>query len=179
MAAQPVTAGHPDSLAADVGRGGIEQNGLLQAGEPLFEIAVTAGRHLGDDQVVLGGERDRVPEEGRNPRGCSGNKYTGTAGRIENSQIGTFLAYASPRGRTLIDWELYVPDESWIKDRERCQAAGIPDSVPFRTKPQQLRAILQHAIAAGPSVFTLSTPALRVMTARDGLTGGTYKAKVW
>ncbi|QRK05951.1 transposase [Archangium violaceum] len=36
-------------------------------------------------------------------------QYSGTAGRIENCQVGVFLAYVTPRGHTLIDRELYLP----------------------------------------------------------------------
>ena len=50
--------------------------------------------------------------------------YSGTAGRIENCQLGVFLTYVSPRGRALIDRELYLP-VSWTGDRERCAEAGI------------------------------------------------------
>jgi SRSO17 transposase len=75
-------------------------------------------------------------------------QYSGTAGRVENCQIGTFLAYASPRGHALIDRELYLP-ESWTADRDRCQAAGIPDEVTFTTKPRQAMAMLARAIDAG------------------------------
>src|SRR5438552_15259755 len=63
-------------------------------------------------------------------------QYSGTAGRTENCQVGTFLAYASARGHALIDRELYLP-QSWAEDRERCRAAGIPDDVEFTTKPRQ------------------------------------------
>lgn len=52
-------------------------------------------------------------------------EYSGTAGRIENCQIGVFLAYASASGRALIDRELYLPKE-WAVDDDRRQAAGIP-----------------------------------------------------
>ena len=75
-------------------------------------------------------------------------QYSGTAGRVENCQIGTFLAYASDRGHALIDRELYLP-ESWTADRERCRAAGIPDEVEFATKPRQGLAMLDRAIDAG------------------------------
>ncbi|MFC8016433.1 IS701 family transposase [Streptomyces cinereoruber] len=74
-------------------------------------------------------------------------QYTGTAGRTENSQIGTFLAYASSKGRALIDRELYLP-ASWTGDRERCRAAGIGDEVPFATKNEHFRWMLQRAIDA-------------------------------
>jgi SRSO17 transposase len=65
-------------------------------------------------------------------------QYTGTAGRIENAQVATYLAYASKRGRALIDRELYLP-KSWTKDRERCRIAGVPDDVEFATKVTHAR----------------------------------------
>ncbi|MGW4720969.1 IS701 family transposase [Nocardia sp. NPDC004260] len=75
-------------------------------------------------------------------------QYSGTAGRIENSQIGVFLAYASARGRALIDRELYLPKE-WIDDRERCRRAGIPDEVRFATKPVLAQRMIARAAQAG------------------------------
>ncbi|AVH54649.1 hypothetical protein C4B68_01090 [Streptomyces dengpaensis] len=61
--------------------------------------------------------------------------------------MGTFLAYGSARGRALIDRELYVP-ESWTDDRARCRAAGIDDAVPFATKVEHLKWMLQRAFDA-------------------------------
>ncbi|MFY1676005.1 IS701 family transposase [Streptomyces sp. WMMC905] len=75
-------------------------------------------------------------------------QYTGTAGRTENCQIGTFLAYASARGRALIDRELYLP-VSWTDDRERCRAAGIDDEVAFATKNEHFRLMVQRVLDAG------------------------------
>lgn len=106
-----------------------------------------AVEHLGDPDAVLVGDETGFLKKGTRSAGVQ-RQYSGTAGRRENSQIGTFLAYASPRGHTLIDRELYVPNESWIEDRERCRGAGIPDEVGFATKPEQLRAMLERAIAA-------------------------------
>lgn len=74
-------------------------------------------------------------------------QYSGTAGRIENSQIGVFLAYASDRGRALIDRELYLPKE-WVADRDRCRAARIPDDVGFATKPELAQRMLARAVEA-------------------------------
>jgi SRSO17 transposase len=61
-------------------------------------------------------------------------QYSGTAGRTENCQLGVFLAYASPHGRTLIDRELYLP-RGWCDDPARREEAGIAASVGFATKP--------------------------------------------
>jgi len=75
-------------------------------------------------------------------------QYTGTTGKIDNCQLGVFLAYASPRGRALIDRELYLP-RSWTGDRDRCAAAGVPDEVEFATTPEQGVAMLERAHDAG------------------------------
>jgi SRSO17 transposase len=75
-------------------------------------------------------------------------QYTGTTGKVDNCQIGVFLAYASTRGRALVDRELYLPT-TWTEDRPRCARAGVPDEVGFQTKPQLGVAMLERAHAAG------------------------------
>jgi len=76
------------------------------------------------------------------------HQYTGTAGGIANCQIGVFLVYATSQGNTLLDRELYLPEE-WTADRERCRQAGIADEVEFATKPQLAQRMLQRAFEAG------------------------------
>lgn len=76
-------------------------------------------------------------------------QYTGTAGKITNCQIGTFLSYVDPdrhnRHRVLIDRELYVP-KSWFADPGRLEQACIDGGqVVFATKPQQAWAMIQRA----------------------------------
>jgi len=78
-------------------------------------------------------------------------QYSGTAGKIENCQIGVFLAYASLRGHTLIDRELYLPKE-WTDDPKRCEIAGIPEEREFATKPALARMMLQRAADANLSL---------------------------
>src|SRR4030081_3158495 len=90
--------------------------------------------HLGDRDGVLIVDETGFLKKGTRSAGVQ-RQYSGTAGRTENCQIGTFLAYASRRGHALIDRELYLP-ESWSADRERWRAAGIPDEVEFTTKPR-------------------------------------------
>lgn len=75
-------------------------------------------------------------------------QYTGTAGKIENSQVGTFLGYASGRGHTLIDRRLFLPQE-WAQDAERRAEAKVPAAVTFQTKPQQAREMLEQAWESG------------------------------
>lgn len=103
--------------------------------------------HLGDDAGVLIVDDTGFVKKGTGSAGVQ-RQYSGTAGRTENCQIGTFLAYASDRGHALIDRELYLP-VSWTDDRGRCRAAGIGDEVEFATKPRQAMAMIGRAIAAG------------------------------
>jgi hypothetical protein len=75
-------------------------------------------------------------------------QYSGTAGRIENCQLGVFLTYVTPTGRALIDRELYLP-VSWTQDRDRCQEAGMGDDVPFATKPELAQQMLARLLEQG------------------------------
>jgi SRSO17 transposase len=90
--------------------------------------------HLGDAGAVLVVDETGFLKKGTTSVGVQ-RQYSGTAGKVDNCQLGVFLAYASPRGRAMIDRELYLP-ESWTDDRERCRAARVPEEVRFRTKPQ-------------------------------------------
>ncbi|MFJ2193922.1 IS701 family transposase [Kitasatospora sp. NPDC087861] len=102
---------------------------------------------IGAKDGILIGDDTGFLKKGTRSAGVQ-RQYTGTAGRTENCQIGTFLAYASSKGRALIDRELYLP-VSWTDDRDRCRAAGIGDEVPFATKNEHLKWMLQRAIDAG------------------------------
>ncbi|MFF2411456.1 IS701 family transposase [Streptomyces sp. NPDC058092] len=101
---------------------------------------------LGDRQAVLIVDDTGFLKKGVRSAGVQ-RQYTGTAGRVENSQVGTFLAYATNAGHTLIDRELYLP-ASWTDDRERCRAAAIPDEVAFATKIDHAKAMIERALAA-------------------------------
>src|SRR5262249_5647452 len=75
-------------------------------------------------------------------------QYSGTAGRIENCQVGVFLSYASSRGHVLLDRELSLP-KSWTDNQERCREAHVPVSVTFATKPELAAQMLWRTLDAG------------------------------
>nr|WP_253895222.1 IS701 family transposase [Corallococcus exercitus] len=75
-------------------------------------------------------------------------QYTGTAGKVENAQVGVFLSYATPRGHALVDRELYLP-QPWTEDAARREAGGIPDEVGFEANPALAQGMLQRALGAG------------------------------
>jgi len=100
----------------------------------------------GDDGVLIVDETGFL-KKGEKSAGVQ-RQYSGTAGRIENCQIGVFLALIGSRGRTLIDRELYLP-QSWCDDTDRLREAGVPTSVPFATKPQLARTMIKRALDNG------------------------------
>jgi SRSO17 transposase len=78
-------------------------------------------------------------------------QYTGTAGRIENSQVAVFLAYATPAGCAFLDRALYLP-RAWTEDADRMAAAGVPSGTTFATKPALAREMIDRALDAGVAV---------------------------
>jgi SRSO17 transposase len=86
-------------------------------------------------------------KKGRHSAGVA-RQYSGTAGRVENCQVGVFLAYATDLGQTLLDRELYLPKE-WTEDRERCRRSGIPDQRAVSTKPALAQQMLERSFDAG------------------------------
>jgi SRSO17 transposase len=102
--------------------------------------------HLGDPGGVLVVDETGFLKKGMTSVGVQ-RQYSGTAGKVENCQLGVFLAYASSRGRAFIDRELYLP-RAWTDDPGRCKAARVPEEVGFRTKPQLARVMLQWALDA-------------------------------
>lgn len=103
--------------------------------------------HLASSQAVVVLDETGFLKKGLKSVGVK-RQYSGTAGRVENCQIGVFLAYASPKGHTLIDRELYLPQE-WAEDLARREAAQVPDTIEFATKPTLARQMLVRLLASG------------------------------
>ena len=103
--------------------------------------------HLAEKDGVLIIDETGFLKKGTKSAGVA-RQYSGTAGRIENSQIGVFLAYRSSKGHALIDRELYLPT-AWCEDRARCREARIPDTKEFATKPALAREMLKRVVDAG------------------------------
>ncbi len=99
--------------------------------------------HLGDPGGVVIIDETGFLKKGTRSAGVA-RQYSGTAGRIENSQIGVFLTYSTAAGRTFLDRELYLP-KGWTEDRDRCALAGIGEDVGFATKPELAMMMLQRA----------------------------------
>jgi hypothetical protein len=75
-------------------------------------------------------------------------QYSGTAGKVENCQVGVFLAYGRLHGPAFLDRELYLP-KGWAEDPARCHLVGIPEEVHFRTMPELGEQMLARAFETG------------------------------
>ena len=132
------------------------------------DLAGYVMEHLADAEAVLVVDETGFLKKGDKSAGVQ-RQYSGTAGRIENCQIGVFLAYAGSWGRTLLDRELYVP-QVWAEDRQRRREAGVPQDVLFRTKPQLAQLMLERALESGVPFGWV---------ARDELYGSYRNLRLW
>jgi SRSO17 transposase len=102
---------------------------------------------LSDPEAVLIADETGFLKKGLHSVGVK-RQYTGTAGRIENSQVGVFLCYATHQGAALVDRELYLPEE-WAADGPRRRAAAVPEETEFATKPELARRMIERVLKAG------------------------------
>jgi SRSO17 transposase len=102
---------------------------------------------LAEPDAVLVVDETGFLKQGKASCGVA-RQYTGSAGKITNCQIGVFAAYVSGKGHAFIDRALYLP-KAWTDDQSRMAAAQVPEGVPFATKPQLARAMIERAIVTG------------------------------
>jgi len=137
---------------------------------------------LGDPDAVLVLDETGFVKKGEKSAGVQ-RQYSGTAGRVENCQIGVFLGYAGRHGRALIDRALYLP-AGWAGDPGRRAEAGVPAAVAFATKPRLGAAMLERALDAGvpcswvtgDSVYGADRALRRRIEARGGPGGACPRA---
>ncbi|MFI6151070.1 IS701 family transposase [Kitasatospora sp. NPDC051170] len=103
--------------------------------------------YLHDDQAVLVVDETGDVKKDTHTVGVQ-RQYTGTAGRIENSQVAVYLVYAGQRGHAAVDRELYIP-RSWTDQPDRCRAAGLDPDAGFATKPELATRMIARFLDAG------------------------------
>jgi SRSO17 transposase len=111
------------------------------------DLIAYAQGHLADPAGVLVVDETGFLKKGTKSAGVQ-RQYSGTAGRIENCQVGVFLAFAGRKGHALLDRELYLPKD-WAGDAGRREEARIPPEVAFATKPQLAERMLKRAWKLG------------------------------
>lgn len=121
--------------------------GVWEDREVLGELRRHVVEVLGDEDATLILDETGFPKKGLKSVGVA-RQYAGILGRTDNCQVGVFLSYCSARGHTLCDRRLFLP-EAWTTDRARCEAAGVPAGVIFRTKPELAAEMVAEAVQAG------------------------------
>jgi SRSO17 transposase len=123
--------------------------------QPLIgELARQVGAALGERDGILVFDPSGVVKQGKASVGVA-RQWCGRAGKVDNCQVGVYMAYLSRKEHALVDTRLYLPKE-WTKDKKRCRRAGIPKDVRFRTRHElalemlrEHRAVLPHAWISG------------------------------
>lgn len=152
LLAEQVGLDRPYRIQALLGRSRWEADDLCDV---VRDYAIES---LGDRDGVLVVDETGFVKKGRHSVGVA-RQYSGTAGRIENRQVGVFLAYASRYGQTLIDRRLYLPKQ-WAEDAGRRTKAQVPEAVAFATKPQIACELIAAALDAGiPCAWVLADAA--------------------
>jgi SRSO17 transposase len=113
----------------------------------LTELARQVGQQLGSPDGVLVFDPSAFPKKGNASVGVQ-RQWCGRLGKIDNCQVGIYLAYVGRAEHALVDVRLYLPKE-WAKDKERRAQAGIPKGVRFRTRHELALEMLDQR---GPSL---------------------------
>jgi SRSO17 transposase len=146
-----------------------------EAGEARDELQRFVVERFGDESGIVVVDETGFLKKGTKSVGVK-RQYSGTAGKIENCQVGVFLSYFNRRSYAFLDRRLYLP-EDWCTDWERRQEARVPDDVTFKTKPQLALEMLTHAWAQGVPMAWVSGDEVYgdAPYLRDGITGAGKK----
>ena len=116
----------------------------------LLTLARQVGQELGQADGVIVFDPSAFPKKGTKSVGVA-KQWCGRLGKIENCQVGIFMGYVTRKEHALVNVRLYLPEE-WTGDRARCREAGVPQTVPFRTRHQQALEMLNECGADLPHI---------------------------
>jgi len=120
----------------------------------LATLATQVGEQLGEPDAVLVFDPSGFAKKGVKSVGVA-RQWCGRLGKVDNCQVGIYMAYVSRKEHAIVDTRLYVPQE-WAKDRWRRAEAGVPETIAFQTRHEQALEMLAecggrlpHAWVAG------------------------------
>jgi SRSO17 transposase len=120
-------------------------------GEVTAHLQAYLAPRLNDPLAVWAVDESGVVKQGKKSAGVS-RQYCGAVGKVANCQIGVFLAHVGPKGRALVDKQLWLPKE-WTNDPARCEAAGVPEEArAYQSKPELALSLRRRANALGQLV---------------------------
>ena len=123
--------------------------------QPLFAtLADQVGEQLGEPDAVIVFDPSGFPKKGVKSVGVA-RQWCGRLGKVDNCQVGVYMAYVSRKEHAIVNTRLYLPEE-WAKDRGRREEAGVPETIKFQTRHglalemlEECRGRLPHAWIAG------------------------------
>jgi SRSO17 transposase len=126
----------------------------------LRELARQVGQTLGEPDGILALDPSSFPKKGSHSVGVK-QQWCGRLGKVENCQVGVFLAYVSRREQALVNMRLYLPKE-WANNRRRRKECGVPPEVRYQTRHRlalemldEQGPLLPHAWVTGDSEMGL------------------------
>jgi SRSO17 transposase len=138
----------------------------IEAGRPRKPIQFFVGAGKWDDEAVMRELRAHVREELADPDGvvvidpsafpkkgtesCGvARQWCGRLGKVDNCQVGVFLAYAAKAGYAPLDRRLYLA-EDWADDPKRREKCHVPPEVEFQEKWQIALDLLDRSLPGLP-----------------------------
>jgi SRSO17 transposase len=98
----------------------------------LDELVRQVSAALGCPEGVLVFDPSAFPKKGNESVGVQ-RQWCGRLGKVDNCQVGVFMAYVSPEEHALVDMRLYLP-KSWARSKRRRDKVGVPPDVKFQTR---------------------------------------------
>lgn len=114
----------------------------------IHELSRQVGQAIGDAHGVIVFDPSAFAKKGQESVGVQ-RQWCGRLGKVENCQVGVYLAYASASEHALIDVRLFLPEE-WARDKLRRRKCGVPKEVKFRTRHELALEMLDEHSASLP-----------------------------
>ena len=105
-------------------------------------------REHADENAIGVIDETGFPKKGEKTAGVQ-RQYCGASGKIDNCVVTVNLGYVAEDFHTMIDADLYLPEDSWHRDRVRCRAAGVPEEVVYRPKWRIALELLDRSMGNG------------------------------
>ncbi|MBI3466585.1 MAG: IS701 family transposase, partial [Planctomycetes bacterium] len=128
----------------------------------LGELTRQVGVELGEADAVLVFDPSGHPKKGTESVGVQ-RQWCGRLGKVDNCQVGVYMAYVSRQEHALVDLRLYLP-QTWAKDKKRRKKCGVPKEIRFHTRHElslemldKNGSLLPHGWVAGDDEMGRST----------------------
>ena len=115
----------------------------------IAQLQLMVGASLGQEDGVFLVDESGVVKQGHDSVGVD-SQYCGSVGKVARSQVGVYLAYASGKGYTFLDCQLFVP-EDWFTDAyaDKRLSTEMPATLESKSKPEIALELLARAVARG------------------------------